>query len=75
MGWLVNIITSCSLVRSFGNVRGGNKASIMSITHNIMSALIVTVIRVRGRERQEGGRENGREKLRSTVKLTKNGFF
>ena len=63
MGWSVNIITSCSLVRSFGNVSGGNKASVMRIKHNSMSASLVVVIRVRGREREAGGRgrESGRE--------------
>ena len=74
MGWLVNITTSCSLVRSFGNVRGGNKSSVMGIKHNnIMSG--------DKRERwvgcgvgEVGGRGEGKRK-RSTVKLTNNCLF
>ena len=71
MGWLVNIITSCSLVRSFGNVRGGNKASVMRIEHNNYYECIVTCSSMKERERErlgDKGKGKGQQlNLRNTV--------
>ena len=66
MGWLVNIIASCSLVRSFGNVRGCNKSSVMRIKHNnTYDKCMLVVIEERGEWSgvgEVGGEEKGREK-------------
>ena len=66
MGWLFNIIRSCSLVRSFGNVRGGNESSVMRIKHNnTYYECMLVVIEERGGWSgvgEVGGRGEGKRK-------------